>query len=62
MRKFIVLGVLVLGVVVYGFTLIDVDGSGEISANTILVALLAAGLYPAWRLGRLVMAQALRSE
>jgi ABC-type antimicrobial peptide transport system permease subunit len=27
-----------------------------------LAASLAAGLYPAWRLGRLVMAEALRSE
>lgn len=51
-----------MAVVIYGFTLIDVGGSGEISANTMLVASLAAGLYPAWRLGRLVMAQALRSE
>jgi len=37
MWKFVLLGVLVLGIVVYGFTLIDVGGGSEISANAVLL-------------------------
>jgi predicted secreted hydrolase len=37
MWRYVLLGVVVLGIVIYGFTLIDIGGSGEISANAILL-------------------------
>jgi predicted secreted hydrolase len=37
MLKYALLGVVVLAIVVYGFTLIDIGGSGEISANAVLL-------------------------
>jgi putative ABC transport system permease protein len=56
--------IFVINVRSFGWTMQLTAAPGDFAGAfaVALVASLAAGLYPAWRLGRLVMAQALRSE